>query len=195
MRPIVARVETITEFSGISFADDLARPISLIVRCVVLISATSSVGGKSTNVAHGTPPSQYSSTLDFGVPPLSMQKSSESPRETRGNECSLRSFSRYLSPLRPYSPPAAIFSFSAISPSVVVYSTPGSAIARHRLPARSRPRYSPSSSLTCGKSFSAISRRCAPKPNPSFSTLKKATRSVFCASALSSSRMDVLTPE
>ena len=45
MRPIVARVETTTEFAGIILAEDSRRPFSEIVRFVVVISEMKSVGG------------------------------------------------------------------------------------------------------------------------------------------------------
>ncbi len=80
---------------------------------------------------------------------------------------SARSHSRYLSPLRLYSPFAAIFSFSTMRPSVGWKSSTDS-------PARRRCRYSLISAWACGRSFFSISRRWAPRPKPSFSILKKA---------------------
>ena len=47
MRPMVARVETTTEFAGIIFAEDSRRPLSEIVRFVAMISEMKSVAGRS----------------------------------------------------------------------------------------------------------------------------------------------------
>src|SRR3989442_327495 len=71
MRPMVARVETITEFAGINFAEDSRRPFSEMVRWVEVIWVIKFDAGRSTSVAQGMPPPQYSSKSDFGVPPLS----------------------------------------------------------------------------------------------------------------------------
>src|ERR1039458_6422633 len=100
MRPIVARVETTTELAGIIFAEDSRRPFSEIVRFVVVICEMKSVAGRSTRVAQGIPPPQYSSTSDLGVPPLSTRNRVSSPRETSGKEWLLAALSRYRSPLK-----------------------------------------------------------------------------------------------
>ena len=83
---MVARVETTIEFAGIIFADDSRNPFSEIVRFVAVISEMKSVAGRSTSVAQGIPPPQYSSTSDLGVPPLSIRKRLSSPRNTSGKE-------------------------------------------------------------------------------------------------------------
>ena len=54
------------------------------VRFVAVISEMKSVAGRSTSVAQGMPPPQYSSTSDLGVPPLSTRKRLSSPSETSG---------------------------------------------------------------------------------------------------------------
>ena len=117
--------------------------------------------------------------------------------------------SRYRSPLRLYSPSAAT---SSLRQSAILFF---GEFPRRRTPylalrcqsGRSdwnRPRFARPqplqvcdmiSSRTCGRSFSSIGSRCAPRSKPSFSTLKNAILSVLLASALSSSRIDVLTPE
>ena len=79
-KPIGARELNKMELGGKTLADDLANPNSVIVRGVDDI-VFEFKPDKSLGVAHETSPFQYSATVDFGVPPLTILV--HSPNATR----------------------------------------------------------------------------------------------------------------